>query len=286
VKTGVFLDRDNTILANDGDLGNPDLVRILPGAAWAIRALREAGYTIVVVTNQGGVARGLYSERDVDAVHARCAELLAREVEWPATEPLIAQWLHCPFHPQGTVAEYRAEHPWRKPAPGMLLAAAEQLSIDLTKSWMVGDQERDIEAGRRAGCRTIRLLATNSDHQATRAASAADFIECDLLHASHRILRVDGRDGAPTWIATSSTRMIAAPGRLASAQNRDMVHAAAHALAEREGVRVSRLQVDETGVELEVVGAEIVALGFAAELRRNTNQWALSRGETNLWMHG
>ena len=74
MKSGVFLDRDNTILANDGDLGDPALVRILPGAAWGIRALREAGYCVVVVTNQGGVARGLYSENDVEAVHARCEE--------------------------------------------------------------------------------------------------------------------------------------------------------------------------------------------------------------------
>lgn len=176
MKSGVFLDRDNTILANDGDLGDPALVRILPGAAWGIRALREAGYCVVVVTNQGGVARGLYSENDVDAVHARCEELLTREAEWTRSEPLIAKWMYCPFHPNGTVAKYRAEHPWRKPAPGMLIAAAVELSIDCNKSWMIGDQERDIEAGRSARCRTIlitphRMLVQKRAQQAQQILS-------------------------------------------------------------------------------------------------------------------
>lgn len=286
MKSGVFLDRDNTILANDGDLGDPNLVRILPGAAWGIRALREAGYTIVVVTNQGGVARGLYGESDVHAVHARTAELLTRDAEWTHADPLIAKWMYCPFHPQGSVTEYRREHPWRKPAPGMLLAAADELAIDREKSWMIGDQERDVEAGRSAGCRTILIVPEPEVSVEMRASSGADFVEADLLHASHRILRMDGRDGAPIWTLTSSARIIAAPGRLADAQTRDVIQAAAHALAQREGVRVARLEVNESGVELEIVGSDIIALGFAAELRRNTNHWAHSRGADPLWMNG
>jgi histidinol-phosphate phosphatase family protein len=286
VKSGVFLDRDNTILANDGDLGDPALVRMLPGAAWGIRALREAGYCVVVVTNQGGVARGLYSENDVDAVHARCEELLKHEAEWTRSDPLIAKWMYCPFHPNGTVAEYRREHPWRKPAPGMLIAAAEKLSIDCTKSWMIGDQERDIEAGRSAACRTILITPPSCVGAEVRATSSADFVEADLLHASHRILRMDGRDGAPMWAQTSSTKLIAVFGRLGDIQTRNMIHAAAHALAEREGVRLVRLTVDEVGVDLEIVGSEIVALGFAAELRRNTNHWAHAHGAQPIWVNG
>ena len=286
MKSGVFLDRDNTILANDGDLGDPALVRILPGAAWGIRALREAGYCVVVVTNQGGVARGLYSENDVDEVHARCEELLTREAEWTRSEPLIAKWMYCPFHPNGTVAEYRREHPWRKPAPGMLLAAAVELSIDCAKSWMIGDQERDIEAGRSAGCRTILITPPSRVEAEVRATSCADFVEADLLHASHRVLRMDGCDGAPIWTQTSSTKLIALSGRLVDANTRNVIQAAAHALAEREGVRLVRLTVDEVGVDLEIVGSEIVALGFAAELRRNTNHWAQSHGDLPIWVNG
>ncbi|MDA0214356.1 MAG: HAD family hydrolase [Planctomycetota bacterium] len=286
MKSGVFLDRDNTILANDGDLGDPELVRILPGVAWGIRALREAGYCVVVVTNQGGVARGLYSEEDVDAVHARCEELLMREAGWSRSEPLIVKWMYCPFHPNGTVAKYRAEHPWRKPAPGMLIAAADELSIDCTKSWMIGDQERDIEAGRAARCRTILITPPSHAVAETRATSAADFVEVDLLHASHRILRMDGRDGAPMWAQTSSAKLLALSGRLADAHTRNMIQAAAHALAEREGIRLVRVKVDQTGVDLEIVGSEIVVLGFTAELRRNTNHWANSHGALPIWVNG
>ncbi len=289
MKRGVFLDRDNTILANDGDLGDPNLVRLLPGASWGIRALRESGYTIVVVTNQGGVARGRYGVRDVDAVHARTAELLERESEWTSREPLVTKWIFCPFHPDGTVAEFRIEHPWRKPAPGMLIDAASEFEIELKNSWMIGDQERDIEAGRAAGCRTIRIQADPSGSPGdglVRAESGADFIETDLLHASHRILRIDGLDGAPVWTSTSAARIVAAPGQLADEQTRETIATVAHALAEREGVRVARIAVDATGIELEVVGCEIVAVGFAAELRRTTNDWARSRGIGPLWMNG
>ncbi len=282
----VFLDRDNTIIANDGDLGDPTLVRLLDGAAWGIRAIREAGYLVVVVSNQGGVARGKYSERDVVTVHARIDELLARAVAWTGDAPLINEWMFCPYHPDGSVEAFRKEHPWRKPAPGMLLDAAKRLTIDLKSSWMVGDQERDIDAGRTAGCKTIRIAATTSSDADLRASSSADYIESDLLHASQRIVRVDGRDGSPVWQETNSARILALPGRLHDAQTREIVRVTAHALAERAGVRLAQFTVDESGVAFDIVGAEIVALGFAAELRRTTSHWAQSHGAGPLWVSG
>ncbi|MSQ90834.1 MAG: HAD-IIIA family hydrolase [Phycisphaerales bacterium] len=282
----VFLDRDNTIIANDGDLGDPDQVRILAGAAFGIRAIREAGYLVVVVTNQGGVARGKYTERAVDAVHARASELLSREAAWTRVDPLINQWRFCPFHPDGTVAKFSREDSCRKPAPGMLIAASTALSIDLKVSWMVGDQERDVAAGQAAGCRTIRILDPIHEEVGARARSAADFIASDLLHASHRILRVDCHDGAPIWAATHAMRIRAAPGSLARPSTRAMVESAAHALAEREGVHIARIEIDEEGVEVEVVGEEIVAVGFVAELRSSTNRWAASNGMDQLWASG
>ncbi len=155
----VFLDRDNTLIANDGDLGDPAAVRLLDGVSPGLLALREAGYRLVVVTNQGGVARGRYTEADVDAVHQRIAQLLG---ETASGEPLIERFYYCPFHPEGEVESYRREHPWRKPQPGMLLHAARDLGLDLGQSWMVGDQARDIAAGRSAGCRTV-LLGNRAD---------------------------------------------------------------------------------------------------------------------------
>ncbi len=152
----IFLDRDNTIIHNDGDLGNPAEVRLIRGAAHAIASLRHLGFRIIIVTNQGGVARGIYTEDDVDAVHQHIAQLVH-----DTTGGIIDRFYYCPFHPNGTVNEYRKEHPWRKPQPGMLLQAAKDLEVDLEHSWMVGDQERDIEAGNAAHCQTILITELN-----------------------------------------------------------------------------------------------------------------------------
>lgn len=278
-----FLDRDNTIIANDGDLGDPASVRLLPGAAWGIRALREAGYCIAVVTNQGGVARGKYSVADVEKTNARIEELLVHAAQWSQSGPLIEGWYFCPYHPEGTVAEFRCEHHWRKPSPGMLIAAAKDLDLDLRASWMIGDSERDIAAGIAAGCRTVRIHGKTTD-TALACSSSADFVEVDLLHASRRILRADGRDGSPSWVATSRARLIARVGQLDDAGIRETMKSAALGLAEREGVALVELVVDTEAVEVELVGAEIVAIGFVAQLRRITSSWAASHGIGELWV--
>lgn len=176
-KRAVFLDRDNTIIQNDGDLGDPDEVKLVRGAAHVIASLRQLGFQIVVVTNQGGVARGKYTERDVDAVHQRIANMV-RE----SSGGLIDRFYYCPFHPEGNVPEYTREHPWRKPNPGMLLQAAKDLDLDLTECWMVGDAERDIQAGRRAECKTILIarhpnnVRTTADFRAETLAEAAAIV--------------------------------------------------------------------------------------------------------------
>lgn len=152
----VFLDRDNTLIANDGDLGDPAAVKLLPGVAEGLLRLKSSGFRIVVVTNQGGVARGRYGENDVERVHRRVAELVDAS---SGGERVIDRFYYCPYHPDGTVPEYRREHPWRKPQPGMLLQATEDLRLDLDRGWMVGDQPRDVLAGRAAGCRTVLVAA-------------------------------------------------------------------------------------------------------------------------------
>ena len=143
----IFLDRDDTLISNDGDLGDPAKVVLLEGVATGLETLRSMGFKLVVVTNQGGVARGRYGEEDVKMVHERLQELVGEG------SPL--HFYYCPFHPEGTVPEYSREHPWRKPAPGMFYEAACELDLDLSKCWGIGDQHRDMQAGRSAGCRTI-----------------------------------------------------------------------------------------------------------------------------------
>lgn len=149
----VFLDRDNTLIRNDGDLGDPEQVELFQGAASVIASLCGLGFKVVVVTNQGGVARGKYTEEDVEAVHERIRQLVAAQ----CTGARIDRFYYCPFHPQAAVMRYKKEHPWRKPQPGMILQAAEDMHLDLRRSWMIGDQMRDIEAGDAAGVRTILL---------------------------------------------------------------------------------------------------------------------------------
>ncbi len=177
-----FIDRDNTLITNSGDLGDPDLVRLVTGAAAALVRLADAGFALVVVTNQGGVARGAFTEEDVEEVHERICELIAEET---GRDQLLEHFYYCPWHPEGTVERYRREHPWRKPQPGMLYAAAADLDLDLTRSWLVGDQQRDVEAGRAAGCSTVLL----SQDDAVIAAAGPTAAAPDLAAAAEIILQ-------------------------------------------------------------------------------------------------
>jgi D-glycero-D-manno-heptose 1,7-bisphosphate phosphatase len=177
----VFLDRDNTLIANDGDLGDPAKVRLLPGVAEGLKRLKDAGYRLVVVTNQGGVARGRYGEADVDRVHARIAQMIDEE---SGGKRVLDRFYYCPFHPEGTHPDYRREHPWRKPRPGMLLQAAADLALDLDRGWVIGDQARDIIAGKAAGVRTILL----GEDETTIQASNPEFVVREFVDAVDTVL--------------------------------------------------------------------------------------------------
>jgi D-glycero-D-manno-heptose 1,7-bisphosphate phosphatase len=150
-RPAVFFDRDNTLIVSDGYLGDPAKVVLVEGAADAVAHARRLGYAVVVISNQSGVARGMFSEEDVTAVNARMDELLVAE----NASAVIDRHEFCPFHPEGTVDVYARESDRRKPKPGMILSAAEKLALDLSRSWVVGDAGRDIEAGKAAGCRAI-----------------------------------------------------------------------------------------------------------------------------------
>lgn len=172
-RPAVFIDRDDTLVADPGYIDHPDKVRLLPGAAETVRRFRELGYLVVLVSNQSGVARGLFTEEQLQRVHQRLLELLAAE---GAT---LDDAFYCPFldGPEAVVEAYRKDSDWRKPRPGMLLAAAERHELDLRRSWMIGDSSRDMEAGRAAGCRTVLVGAAGGN------AAAADFVAADLREA-------------------------------------------------------------------------------------------------------
>jgi D-glycero-D-manno-heptose 1,7-bisphosphate phosphatase len=211
VQPAVFLDRDNTLIHNDGDLGDPRLVKLVDGVPHGLRSLRQAGFHLVVVTNQAGVARGKFTEHDVDTVHQRIATMVDEVASGGGGASaagggsgLIDRFYYCPYHPEGTVAEYKRDHPWRKPHPGMILQAARDMGLDLSQSWLIGDQERDIAAGRAAGCRTV--LVTRDRELAAKAGATA--VVTDFSHAVEWILHhpptsfngaADASPPAPTW---------------------------------------------------------------------------------------
>lgn len=150
-RPAVFFDRDNTLIVSDGYLGDPSKVVLIPGAAAAIAELRKMGYAIVVVSNQSGVARGMFDETAMRAVSERMSELMLEQ----NPEALIDAHEYCPHHPDAPLPRYRRDCDCRKPKPGMLLHAAKELNLDLKRSWLIGDAPRDIEAGAAAGCRTV-----------------------------------------------------------------------------------------------------------------------------------
>jgi D-glycero-D-manno-heptose 1,7-bisphosphate phosphatase len=186
----VFLDRDNTLIHDPGFLSDPEAVRLLPGADMALKSLAQAGYKVVVVTNQSGVARGLLTEETLQRIHQE----MQRQLEEKGAR--IDGTYYCPFHPEGTVEAYAKDSDLRKPAPGMLVKAAHDLDIDLPSSWMVGDSPRDIEAGQRAGCRTIRIRVPDAKphpgHEEDEDVQA-DFTLRNLVEAARLILREDAR---------------------------------------------------------------------------------------------
>jgi D-glycero-D-manno-heptose 1,7-bisphosphate phosphatase len=147
----IFLDRDETLIEDPGYINDPDQVKLLDGVHEALIELQNMGYKLVIVSNQSGVARGIVTEEVLGKIHDRLKQLLAEK------NLFLDKIYYCPYHPDGVIPKYRKESDWRKPAPGMLLAAAKEMDIDLGCSWSIGNSGRDIEAGAKAGCKTILL---------------------------------------------------------------------------------------------------------------------------------
>ena len=143
---GAFLDRDGVLIEDSGYPHRDEDVKLIPGAAAAVRRLNAAGYLTVIVTNQSGVARGLFDE---DRMHAFNALLLQRLADDGAQIDAVYA---CPFHADAVVERYRhPDHPDRKPNPGMILRAVAEHGIDPARSILIGDRDSDMEAARRAG---------------------------------------------------------------------------------------------------------------------------------------
>ena len=179
MRPAVFLDWDGTLNVEVEYLHKPEELFLIPGAAEAVLKLNAAGIPVIVVTNQSGIGRGYFNWDDFQAVSERMEALLAeRGARLDGTYA-------SPHHEKGQGEYAVANHPERKPNPGMLVRAAEEHGLDLARSWMVGDKTIDIEAGHRAGCRTI-LVRTG--YGATEDPAGADFVCADLAEAVGKII--------------------------------------------------------------------------------------------------
>jgi histidinol-phosphate phosphatase family protein len=150
-RPGILLDRDGTIILDHGYVGSVDRVEFIAGAPEAIAMFNRAGIPIAVVTNQAGVARGLFDIDDVTEVHRHITARLAEH------EAHIDLFLYCPYHPAGVVEGFARTSEDRKPRPGMAKAAAAALNLDLTASWVVGDRPEDVGLAEAVGASAVYL---------------------------------------------------------------------------------------------------------------------------------
>jgi D-glycero-D-manno-heptose 1,7-bisphosphate phosphatase len=181
LKSATFIDRDGVINQELDYVHRIEDFHLLPGVTDGLRLLHEQGFALVVVTNQAGIARGLYTEAAYQALTAHMKALLAT-----AGAPLAAVY-HCPHHPTAGLGAYRVECNCRKPHPGMLLQAAQDLGLGLASSVLVGDKQSDLEAGRAAGLAACVLVESGHPPSA-KARAIADHVCANLAEAARWIV--------------------------------------------------------------------------------------------------
>ena len=173
----VFLDRDGTINVDVDFLSSPSQLQLIPRSAEAIKELNDLGLPVIVITNQSGIARGLYSEDDLHRVHAAMDEMLTR---YGAT---ISAYYYCPHHPHEGIAPYVKECECRKPKPGMLLRAKKKFGFDLKRSFIVGDKLVDVQAGKSVGAVAIQVSTGYGVEEKDLCADIRDYYAVDLFDA-------------------------------------------------------------------------------------------------------
>ncbi|ODT46904.1 MAG: hypothetical protein ABS70_00075 [Nitrospira sp. SCN 59-13] len=181
----VFLDKDGTIIEDDVFTRQAGEIRLMSGSEAGLHLLHRGGYALIVVTNQGGIAQGRLT------IESLMHEERGLQVTLSAQEIPLAGFYYCPHHPEGSVASLRRHCMCRKPKPGLLMKAADELHIDLHRSWMIGDILNDVEAGRGAGCKTILLTNGHETEWDMKPTRWPDFLADNLLEAAHLIMIAD-----------------------------------------------------------------------------------------------
>ncbi|MFC1940600.1 D-glycero-alpha-D-manno-heptose-1,7-bisphosphate 7-phosphatase [Chloroflexota bacterium] len=177
MERAVFLDRDGTIIEDIGYPHERSIIKFLPRVSKAVRLLNESGFKVIIITNQAGVARGYFTEDTVKEINKYIQETLTKE------RAFIDMIYYCPHHIDGIIEKYRKDCYCRKPNPGMIEQAAREFGIDLEKSFVIGDKSSDIEAGRRAGCRTVLLTTENPSLNDKGTIVISDYTAPDLYEA-------------------------------------------------------------------------------------------------------
>ncbi len=193
----IFLDRDDTLIEDLGYISSPEQVKLLDGVADALVELKALGYKLIVVTNQSAVARGIVTEKVLGEIHKRLEQLLAEK------KTFLDRIYYCPYHPDGVVAKYRKESDFRKPNPGMLLRAAEEMDIDLGQSWCVGNSISDMKAGSRAGCKTILIDLPSRQQQLKPGQLRPDYKAVNIKETVN-IIKKHHRSSAEVEVQTHS----------------------------------------------------------------------------------
>jgi D,D-heptose 1,7-bisphosphate phosphatase len=177
-KIAVFLDRDGVITEDPPHYAHRlNQLFIIPGSAEAISHLNRHNYAVIVITNQSGVARGMYEESDINIFNEEMKKRLQKKGAH------IDALYYCPHHPQGPILEYKHNCNCRKPKPGMLLKAKRELGINLKKSYLIGDKWTDIEAGKAVGCKTILVMTGHGMNEYAEKRNSADYYAENLLSA-------------------------------------------------------------------------------------------------------
>ncbi len=192
----IFLDRDGTLVYPRHYPSRPEHLIVYPGIGAGLARLQQAGFKLIVVTNQSGIARGYFTEDDFAAMTTHLRGELAQ------CGVTLDGVYHCPHHPDGVIPELAIRCECRKPQPGLLLRAADELGIDLAASWMIGDILDDVEAGARAGARTV-LVDLGTEHPALTRYRQPTYIARDTRHALEIIQAIEGLHSAPELVSLS-----------------------------------------------------------------------------------
>jgi D,D-heptose 1,7-bisphosphate phosphatase len=181
----VFLDKDGTLVEDVPYNVDPASLTLCSGVVEGLQLLQQEGYALIMVSNQPGIAKGHFDEEALSSLCHHLEDTLARH------GITLQDFYYCPHHPEGKVARYAVDCNCRKPLPGMLLRASNEHGIDLSRSWMIGDILHDVEAGRRAGCKTVLIDNGNETEWEWSLLRSPDMIFPDMHAAARAVVLAD-----------------------------------------------------------------------------------------------